>query len=421
MLQRRKILTLLVSLLAAVVLWLYVVSVVAPEASTRVSGIPINIDGTIVLEERGLIITAQNVNNLALEVSTSRVNLSKLNADSIRVNADASRIRSPGQYDLSCTVTFPDTVRTGEVNVLRKSVDAVTITVERLEKKTFPIQLNWTGSVKEGYFFETGGSSMDPAEVVVYGTEDEVAKIARVVVDYDVSDLEETVIRTVPLRFLDANDEEIDFSDLTEISVTQTDLTLSVLGTRELTLALDYVEGGGVTAENADVKLDPETIRVKGPADVLESLENPFIIGTVDLAAISDSDYEEATYPLNLPTGVENIGGETEIHGTIRLTGVSSDTVSVSNIQLINVPEGYVAEAATKTVRVTVRGSTEEINEILRNKDNGIYIQVDLADYSRTGAFPVVGKVVNPNHPSISVAENVEINVSMSLASDSEN
>ena len=416
MLQRRKIVTMLVSLLAAVVLWLYVVTAVAPEASTRVSGIPISIDGTIVLEERGLIITAQDVENLSMELSTSRVNLSKLNADSIRVNADASRIRSPGQYALSCTVTFPDTVRTGDVNILRKSVDVVTITVERLDRKTFPIELNWTGSIKEGYLLEAGSYVMEPDEVQVVGLEDEVAKIARVVVDYDVSELEETVIENVPIRFLDSNDEEIEFSGLTEANITQTTLTLPVLRTRELTLALDFIEGGGVTAENAIVEFEFDTIRVKGSADVIDALDDALVVGTVDLSAISD--LEEKSFTLNLPAGVENMSGETEVKATIRLTGVSTEILPVTDIRLVNIPEGYHAEATTRTARVSVRGSTDEIMAIFQNSDNGIYIVVDLSDCTQTGAYTVAGKVINSTHPAVSVAEHVDISVNISQVAE---
>ena len=246
MLQGRKIGFMLVSLLAAVLLWLYVVTVVAPEATTRVSGIPINIDGTIVLEERDLIITSQDVSTLALEVSTSRVNLSKLNADTIRVNADASKIREPGEYALTCTVTFPDTIRSSDVDILRKSVETVNITVARLQKKTFPVMLSWSGSVLEGYLFDAENTEIEPDEVTVIGPEEEIAKIARAVVRYDVSDLEETSIVTVPIEFLNSDNETVEFSEMTSVSANRVSLSLPVLRTREITLALDLVEGGGM-------------------------------------------------------------------------------------------------------------------------------------------------------------------------------
>ena len=63
-----------------------------------------------------------------------------------------------------------------------------------------------------------------------------------------------------------------------------------------------------------------------------------------------------------------------------------------------------------------MRGSTEQIQEIKKNKNNGLYVEVDLAAYSnQTGAFPVQGRVVKDSfdetYPSVSVSENVEVGV----------
>ena len=411
--QRPNIIVMLVSLVAAVALWLYVVTVVAPEISTRVSAIPISIDGTIALEERGLIITAQDVTTLALEISTSRVNLSKLNAETIRVNADASKIREPGEYALTCSVTFPDTVRSSDVDLLRKSADAVTVTVTRLVRQSYVIQLNWSGSVKEGYLFEAGSVVMDPAEVVVYGPEEEVNRIDHVEVRYDVSDLEETTLETLPLYFLDAEGEEIAFSELTSVNFTYAGLTLPVYRTRSLELKLEFIEGGGVTEENVRYTLDIDSIRVKGAAEVIDELPDVWVVGTVDLSLISDE--ETTPFPLNLPAGVTNISGETEVSAEIRLVGVSSDTVPVSDIRVVNAPVGYDTEVTNRTVQVTVRGSTTEIKQIKQNRDNGIYILVDLADYTQTGAFTVPARVVNTAHPTLSMADTVEIGVVISV------
>ena len=407
--QTRKLVMMLASLLAAILLWLYVVTSVAPEATTRVGGIQIHLDGTIVLEERGLIITAQDADLLSLEVSTSRINLSKLNAESIRVNADASKIREPGEYTLSCTVTFPDTVRSSNVQILRKTPDSVKITVSKLVSQPVPVKLNLTGSVKAGYSVEAGGAILDPEEIVVVGPEEEVAKIDKAVVSYDVSSLEETTIVSLPVVFLNADGEEIEFSEHTTVSVPTVNLTLPVLRTREIKMGVQLQAGGGVNVQNAIVTVNPETIRVKGAADVIEALDDPFLLGTVDLSEITS--HEERTFPLALPAGVTNISGETEVSVTIDLKGVSSATIPISDIRIINAPEGYQTELSTRTVNVNVRGGTEEINELKQNKNNGIYVLVDLADYTQDGAFTVTGTIVNETHPSVSVGKTVEIGI----------
>lgn len=410
----KKLVFMLISLLAAIVLWLYVVTIVSPESTITVSAIPISIDGTMVLEERGLIVTAQDVAMLNMNLSASRVNLTKLNAESIRVNADASRIRAPGKFALTCSVTFPDTVRSSEVDILRKSVDSVTITVERLDRKTVPIELDWTGKVREGYLLEAESAVLEPDSVTVYGPESDVSRIAKAVVNYDVSDLVDTTVEILPVVFLDENGETVELSGHTVVSPPEASMTIPVVRSKKITLAVDLKEGGGVTAENAEVTLDVETIRVKGAAQVIDALDDTLVLGTIDLASVTNG--EELSFDLVLPVGVTNVGGEEEIKAKVRLFGVTTDEISVSDIRLINEPAGYHTELSTRTVRVKVRGSTEEIREIKSNPANGIYIQVDLADYSQIGAFTVSGQVVNESHPAVSAAETVEIGVEISAA-----
>ena len=138
-------------------------------------------------------------------------------------------------------------------------------------------------------------------------------------------------------------------------------------------------------------------------------MDDTLVVGTVDLSEVSS--LEVIPYNLELPAGVANISGETQAIATIRLSGVSMDVISVSDIRLINVPEGYEAEATTRTVQVSVRGSTEEIRVIRESRDNGIYVLVDLAEHNQTGAFTLSGQVVNSTHPGVGVSESAEIGV----------
>ena len=417
MFRGHKLFTLLISLIGAVVLWLYVVTTIKPQTDFPVSSIPISISDSM-LTERGLIITAQSPEILRLDLRTSRANVAKLNAETIRVVADASSVREPGEKNLPFVVTFPDTVRSGDVDILRKSVDTVTITVDRLQRATFPIELNWTGSMKEGFTPEVSESIIDPAEVVVDGPEKEVSRIAKVVVDYDVTDKVETETVSAPIRFLDEDGEELEFSELTSFSVTQTSLTMPILRIKEITLTLGLIEGDGVTKENAEVELTPPTIHVKGAASLIDSLNDTLEIGQVKLADIPENYYEnEYTVDNLLNVGITNMGEET-VKAVVRLSGVTTAMIDVSDIRPINPPDpvNFECKFTTTTVKVRIRGSTEKIQAIQQNKNNGLYVEVDLAAYgNQTGAFPVQGAVVSDvfseAYPSVSVSESVEVGV----------
>lgn len=422
MLRGHKFVTLIISLLGAVVLWLYVVTSIKPQVDFPVSSIPISIiDRT--LEERGLVITSQTPQNMTLDLRTSRANVSKLNAETINVYADASNVREPGQASLQCVVTFPDTVRSSDVDILRKSVDNITITVDRLQRTAFPIQFKGSGKVKSGFSFENPSVVIDPTEVVVTGPEHEVEKIKSVVVEYDISDLEETVVVTEPIHFLDENGAEIEFSDLVSFNLTETSVTLPVLRTKELKLKVEFIEGGGVTVDNVRVELNPPTIQVKGEANVIDSLDDELVIGTIDLSVIPFFHDDEFPISPKLRAGVRNVNGEESVKVVIRLTGVSEDTINISDIRVINPPDPkeYNTRVTTSTVKVNLRGSTEEIAKIKANNGSGIYVEVDLASYSdQTGAFSVQGRVVNETYPSVSVSGTAEIGVSVSQRVESD-
>ena len=412
MFKGRKIITLLVSLLAAALLWLYVITTIAPEINVRISNIPVSVDGSVVLEERGLLVTDVATDSISLELNTSRANLSKLSASNIRISADVSKIREAGDYDLSYTVTFPDTVKSNDVDILRKSSNTIRVTVTKSITKAVPIELNWTGSVKDGLLFESKEIQLDPVEVVVEGPDYEVAPVAAAVVYFDVSDLEQTETVMLPVKLLDNAKNTLAFSEFTTVSVSEVSATLPVVSTKELTLTVRLNPGGGVMEDNAEVSIDPPTIRVKGASEVLNELPDELELGEVDLSEIAD----EAEFPfsITLQKGVSNMSGETEAVVKVRIKDVQTDTVSVSDIRLINAPQDLQTEITNRVVTITVRGTRMELNAMKQDKSNGIYVIVDAEGYTGTGQFGLTGKVVNEKYPAIGIVGAPEVNIVIS-------
>ena len=412
MFRGRKIITLLVSLLGAALLWLYVITTVAPEMNVRIPNIPVTVDGSIVLEERGLIVTNVATESITLELNTSRVNLPKLSASNIRISADVSKIREPGDYDLSYTVTFPDTVKSNDVDLLRKSSNTVRVTVSRVITKQVPITLDWSGSVAESLLFESKEIQLDPAEVVVEGPDYEVDPISQAVVAYDVSHLEETEIVTLPIVLKDRSGNPVSFSDFTTVSASEASVTLPIVQTKELALKVNLVPGGGVMEENAEVLIDPAYIQIKGAPDVMKEMPDEMEIGTIKLADIIDK--ETFSFTITLQKGVTNMSGETEANVTVNVKDVQTDTISVSDIRLINAPEGYNTAITNRVLTITVRGTTNAIQALKSDKENGIYVVVDAAEYTGTGQYGLTGQVVNDKYSMIGIVGAPEVNIVIS-------
>ena len=120
---------------------------------------------------------------------------------------------------------------------------------------------------------------------------------------------------------------------------------------------------------------------------------------------------------------MRNVNGEESVKVVVRLTGVLEDTINISDIRVINPPEpkDFNTRVTTSTVKVNLRGSTEEIEKIKANNGSGIYVEVDLASYpDQIGSFTVQGRVVNETYPSVSVKGSAEIGVTVSQRVESD-
>ncbi len=408
MIQGRKIAYMLLSLFSALLLWIYVVSTVAPEATQTIGGIRVSIDGSLALEERGLVITELKTERISIEVNTSRINLSRLNAENISVAADASKIREPGEYELSYTISFPDTVNSNDIDILRKSVNTIAVKVEQLESKTLPLELNTTGSVQDGFVFESDSVTMDPGEITVTAPIDELRTVARAVVSYDISQLTQTTVEAVPIALLDESGEEIQLSDFGSVSASQANVTLPVYATKVLTLSVVLQEGGGVLESNAIVNLDHETIQVKGAVDVLSQMDDTLILGTVDLASVSLR--KDFFFPIVLPAGVTNLSGDNQVKVSVSISGVRSKDFTVTNIEPINLADDFTVEINTRSLKVTLRGASDDIAAI---SEDDIQVVVDLKDYDKTGSYTVTGQVSLDKDLYVGVIGTVEIGVTI--------
>lgn len=426
MIKGRKIVTLVIALIAAGLLWLYVVSTVSPEVTSRVSYIPVSIDGSIVLEEQGLMITNQATKTITLELKTSRQNLSKLNASSVRISADASKVREPGTYDLSYKIEFPDTVNSNDVDIIRKSNNRVTVTVAKKETKTVPVTVHWSSdSALDGYSAETDTAIIKPEEIILEGPDYEVSRITEARIDFDFSGLAQTLYEeTVPVSFLDENGSVVNLSELTTVSAKEASLTLQILRTKQVELSVELVPGGGVQKENATAVINPPFVTVKGGKDVIDQMEDVVAVGSpIDLSKIHDEENEEDVFAftLALPAGVTDKAGERTVSVEVRvlLDGVTTANLAlVDNLQGEGLPEDLAWSLEKRPVNVTVRGSVEEIAAIKENLNREVQLVFDFSSVTEPGSLEITNdngycSIISENHPALyfQLAEPITVRI----------
>ncbi len=384
--MKSKILSLCLSVVMAVGIWLYVITVVSPESQDMFRDIPVQLQGVALLEERGFVITNIDNGAVSLQLSGKRTDLIQLNSNNIRVYADVSNIYEPGVHDIAYSVAFPGSISSTAIEIQSRSPDTIRITVEKKVSKKVDVEVVYKGAVPEGYLTDEANIQLSTKAITVSGPRSVIDSVAGAKVVLDLTGRTETISGPYPFALVDADGNTVE-SDVVTADVSSIHVNLQIRMIKEVPLTFDVVYGGGATKENTTVVANLTSIQISGHKNVLDEITN-IHIGTIDLAHIIQSDV--ITLPIEIPSGAKNETGTQEVSVSVTFTGLETRTISTSNIVAVNVPDGMVAVFVDKMLSVTIRGTSAELSEIDKND---ITIVVDFGS-TREGISTMPAKVI---------------------------
>lgn len=369
--KKSKIISFLISLVAAFCLWLYVITVVSPGYSGPVSDIPVRFEGETVLSERGLMITDGLDAYVDLVLSGNRSDFIKVNRENITVQVDLTKIYDAGVKELTYDIFFPGDVPNGALTTMNKYPEAIRLTVDKKESKSVPVVLDFTGTVEDGFIPDTEGYTLDFNSVKITGPSSVVAKIKNARILVDLTDLTESISDNFRFTLCDEDKNPVDVAMIVT-DVAEIHLDVKIQRWKEIPIRLDVVYGGGATEESTTINVDPSSIRVSGSEALLADL-NEIVLGSLDLSALEENI--DTTYPITLPEGVTNMTGKTEAQVQVKFVGLTIREFDVSRIEVINIPEGMEHVLLSEVVKIKLRGPTVLINGM---KSEDILLTLDL-------------------------------------------
>ena len=102
----------LLSILLAVLVWLYIRDVENPTQDGTYYGIEIQVSGERVLEERGLTVASISQKTVNITVNAPISVHNDLSRENITATVDVSQCSEPGEYQLACTPKLPSNIDT---------------------------------------------------------------------------------------------------------------------------------------------------------------------------------------------------------------------------------------------------------------------------------------------------------------------
>ena len=378
--MKTKILRIALSVLISFSLWLYVVTVVTPEAEETYYDIPVSYQNDV-LEERGLMIVS-NTPTVTVKAKGNRTDLNELNANNITVLVDLASIQTPGTQMLQPKVIYPGNVA---VETVSQNPNVLQLRVENRIKKPVPIRLEFQGSVPEGFIADKDNPVMDTTVVEVAGPQSSMDLIDHAIIQVDLSDKTESIVGAFQYVLCDADGEPVD-AEMITTNVEEVNLSVKIQAIKEVPLTVNLVEGGGATVNSCKLELTRESIWVSGNEARLRDLES-VELGTVNLADLKD-ETNTLVFEIILPDGVTNMTGETEVTATISFPDLVRKklTISKNKFATTGVPEGAEVVWITEMVEVELRGPSALMKK-LTEKD--ITISVDFTGEELGGVSKV--------------------------------
>lgn len=379
--RESKWLNILMSVLLAVLFWLYVRAELDPSQTSWFYHVPVEITGSTVLTRQGLTVAnlSQSTVDLRIEGPASVLDSLSRSRKDLSVTLDVSKC-TEGENKLVYTPNWPVNINTDSIVTIDRDPETITVTVEKLYTSSFNVEFQLKGTVADGY--QAGTPAINPETVVVSGPAEQVSRVKKVVAVLETEDLDQRFAGDLPLILLDENGEQITDAEVTLDSPT-TYVVLPVVVVKDVPLTVNFQPGGGATIDDITYEINPKSLMVSGAESDMESLSE-ISLGSVDLSKVVGTN--TFTFPIDLDASLENVTGSTSATVTVTVNGLDTRSFDVDNIQMVNIPDGYQVTLATQVRTVKVRGKQEDLNNIDASQ---LSIVADLSDVDFTGLYSV--------------------------------
>ena len=398
----RNIPLLLLSLVIAAGIWAYAtISGDPTEESRFTQGVSVEVvglpDDYIVTNNLPLTI---NINLLAPNSVWRRMSLERTQAKAV---IDVTGLE-PGTYELPIDIQFD----ISPLKVTYYSPKTVEVTIEKVETRTYPIEVVETGEISTAYKAEP--VELSSTTVDITGTVTELDSIDRVFVVLDRNNNNETISTSLSVNVVNTDGTQV--KDLTvkpdkvnatqEIKIRGGYKILSV----KLSVAGEIAKGYRVD----DLSVDPSFVTVySSDKDVLNSLDSYIDTETVRLDEISANTSKKIG--LKVPEGV-TVVGEPAVTMNITVSATEgTSTYSDIPISVLGLEEGYEAVISPTEVDVYLTGPVNTLSTITNANITAV---VELQDLE-AGSYTLTPKIEVSSSEPVSVQSIMPAQVAVEI------
>lgn len=362
MLQNRKV-RIIVAIVMSVCLWAYVTGTIDPTITKRFNAVPITIINQDSLLQDDLAVDSVSATKVDLNLSGARGNLNDLNTEDIRVTADLYG-RHKGNNYVSVDVQVPK-----GISIDSKSIEKIEVVIDDLVSAEKKVKATVRGSLPESVTL--GETKIEPENIMVYGTRNNVDKVTNLQAYINADKLSEDrrnfETSIVPV---DRTGKEVEYINTSRSKV---EVTAVLAKYKEVKLDVKTVGKIDGKYEVSSMTI-PDTIEIQGEASIIKNIDT-IEAADVDISKVTDSTKIEIK-PI-LPKGVTLKNQDEKLYVDIIIKGPESKTLTYegSEIEVKGLDEDLTATIGG-SVDIVVSGKEAEVNSITKD-DFKVYVDAD--------------------------------------------
>jgi YbbR domain-containing protein len=358
--------TFLLALALGISVW---VSAVSGEDPNDVRTYPDPIPLKVVGQDPSLVLTSDIPPTVQVTLRAPRSVWEALTAkkDSIQATLDLSGL-SAGEHIQPIQLTISER----PYQLILANPTAVTVNLESLESRTFPLVLSLSGQPAAGY--QAGDATMDLTEVAISGPDSLVGKVARARVLINLDGIRETIDESLAIEIVDA--ENIPLPGLT-INPQSVRVTIPIIqqgGYRDVAVKV-IVQGqqaAGYRIENISVFPPVVTVFAEEPSLVNEL---PGVVETQPLDLQDRNEDISTRLSLDLPENITLVGAQT-VQVQVSISPIQTSVTLLNQpINVNGLSEGLAAQVFPQAVDVIISGPVPVL-EAISSQD--ITVSVDV-------------------------------------------
>ena len=329
----------IISLLSAMVLWMYVMAIVDPEETKLFENIPVTITNKNELNERDLVIYPEQDLTTNIYVTGKLSNLKKVTKEDINVYG---QINNPleGNNEIYLKVSTSQRVNYDFKNPV------MIVTLEKIISEDKSIKVDITGSGKNNVDNIMLQDNID--KVSISGPRSLVNKVKRVVGTVKVSGESNNFSQSIKLEPVDANGKVVEGVELEKDSV-NVNIILLAQKTVPIILKLSDNSESGV-----NYTMSQNTVTIKGKKDIVDSI-NDIETQPVKLSEILPGTSKDIY--LQVPSGIT----------------IETKYITIKK----NSEENAVAEYTYTAENIEIRNNTENIDKSKIKFPNSINVSIE--------------------------------------------